>query len=267
MINARTRGAFTLVELLVVMGIIIMLMALLLPAIQGARETARQGACGNNIRELSMGVVTHATKKDRFPGWKATVGGQAVGWVPQIFPYIDQQRKWEQVKANNNAYKEAMQFLWCPSDPPSNLNSDPLQAPYPLSYACNGGASGENNGDMYRDRTAANPPQVSLEDISRAGGLSNRISITENTNLNEWTDVANEYEQAVLTNTVTHLGDPAQRGKAPAANLAVPSSYHKLGFNVGYADGHVEFFVVDRIAGEALPADAQELYLRRMNGS
>lgn len=268
MTTSRPRGGFTLVELLVVMGIIIMLMALLFPAIQAARETARQGACGSQMRELAMGVVTHSAKKDRFPGWKDDAYGGGVGWVAQIFPYIDQGQRWEKVKANNAGYKEALKFLWCPSDPPSNLNSNPLTAPFPLSYACNGGAPGENNGDMFRHRTGANPVRVSMEEISAKGGLSNRICITENTNLDEWTDVASEFEQAVLSTPTTHLGNPDERGKAPSANLAVPSSYHKFGFNVGYADGHVEYFVVDRAtAAEAVPAETLQLYTRQMTGN
>src|SRR5438093_1380156 len=60
---------FTLVELLVVITIIGMLVALLLPAVQGARESARTTQCLNNIGQLAKAMVTYDVSRQNFPGY------------------------------------------------------------------------------------------------------------------------------------------------------------------------------------------------------
>ena len=93
---------FTLVELLVVITIIGILTALLLPAVQAAREAARIGQCQNNLKQLALGCLSHESATRRFPtnGWgphwtgDADMGNdwlQPGGWIYNILPYIEQQ--------------------------------------------------------------------------------------------------------------------------------------------------------------------------------
>lgn len=80
---------FTLVELLVVIAIIGVLVALLLPAIQAAREAARRSQCQNNLKQVALAVQIHHDAFGKFP--KGSAGGEGALWSYYIMPYFEQQ--------------------------------------------------------------------------------------------------------------------------------------------------------------------------------
>lgn len=97
----RTRRGFTLVELLVVIAIIGILIALLLPAVQAAREAGRAAQCKNNLKQMGLATLQHVEKQRHFPtsgwGWRwagepdrGFTNKQPGGWAYNILPFLEQ---------------------------------------------------------------------------------------------------------------------------------------------------------------------------------
>jgi prepilin-type N-terminal cleavage/methylation domain-containing protein len=143
--RAEMRG-FTLVELLVVIAIIGILVALLLPAIQAAREAARRSQCSNNLKQLGIALQNYHDVYKRLP-WNSDVGGPGYAlnpgsewdnfsWIVAALPYLEQQPLYNQINFNvpdgnmnntvgnptNQALRQTIiQGLLCPSNPQDQL--------------------------------------------------------------------------------------------------------------------------------------------------
>ncbi|MBN2291873.1 MAG: DUF1559 domain-containing protein [Pirellulales bacterium] len=118
------KSGFTLVELLVVIAIIGILIALLLPAVQAAREAARRSQCKNNLKQLSLGMITHSTTHGHYPtgGWGGRWTGdsergfgrsQPGGCLFNVLPYIEQETLYHQETAIRTG--SAVATFHCPS--------------------------------------------------------------------------------------------------------------------------------------------------------
>ena len=117
----KKSAAFTLVELLVVITIIGILVALLLPAVQAAREAARRMQCSNNLKQLSLAMLNYEEQNNALPVFSNN-------FAPKVFmmPFIEQQALYDQLEVNltvsdreplRTAVATVVPTFVCPSDP------------------------------------------------------------------------------------------------------------------------------------------------------
>src|SRR5215211_6803307 len=98
------KSAFTLVELLVVIAIIGVLVALLLPAVQAAREAARRMQCTNHLRQLSLSLQNFHDINSTFPKHLSPNGVTGVSWLCLVLPYLEQKSLFDQLQPTLPAY-------------------------------------------------------------------------------------------------------------------------------------------------------------------
>ncbi len=130
----QVRIAFTLVELLVVIAIIGVLVGLLLPAVNAAREAARRTQCINNIRNAGLAVTVHHDAVGNYPSGRNTRDPMGVSWGFRLLPYVEEQAIHDAYDAthrvdddeNSIAMRNPVAIFFCPSrrPPVANRNFD-----------------------------------------------------------------------------------------------------------------------------------------------
>jgi prepilin-type N-terminal cleavage/methylation domain-containing protein/prepilin-type processing-associated H-X9-DG protein len=206
--NACTPGkGFTLVELLVVIAIIGVLVALLLPAVQAAREAARRSQCINNVKQLALACVTYHDTKKAFPpaltyseaaltarGSTPTnmtgVDGNPYhgpNWAIMILPYIEQQtlysrfnlKEYISADVNRDFRGQRIDTMLCPTD--SAFNTQPFEVPAPLgggNWARGNYGANSSMSHMQRDNVAYSPKHTDSAPVWFGTGWAAGLSWT-----------------------------------------------------------------------------------------
>ena len=193
------RQGFTLVELLVVIAIIGVLVALLLPAVQAAREAARRMKCQNHLKQISLALQNYHDTYQRFP--PGGIHSNETSWHVFILPYLEQKNLYDQFNFNAGAFTSGtgqvgrnavalnkVDFYLCPSSPitkmmtskPHDVNLPEIingQVPYTTHYYGIAGPTGPSiQGGAYAENKASEKTHggISLQGIFPNCGVSVR---------------------------------------------------------------------------------------------
>ncbi|MBA2113019.1 DUF1559 domain-containing protein [Bremerella alba] len=218
----KRHSGFTLVELLVVIAIIGVLIALLLPAVQQAREAARRMQCSNNQKQLGLAFHNYHDTYQGFPLGPISVRDNgiqyALGWVPRIFPFIEQGTRLEAMKAidpnyltarspyrnhdTDNPIFGAVPGITCPSSAIGELASDhsaggnfpDAQQQGSLHYRANSGSfdvdldTGSSDSSRYYSRSGIMYPGSKSKFRDITDGTTNTMLLGETSKSRQWTN-------------------------------------------------------------------------------
>jgi len=255
----QPRKAFTLVELLVVIAIIGILVALLLPAVQAAREAARRISCANNLTQLILAVHNYEMTCRMYPPGTINDRGPIVheakgyhhNWLTQLLPYIEERSTFEHVDFSVGVYhannaevrKRRVAVHRCPSDP-SDSNEIRMCGYAGLHHNVDAPIDADNNGIFFLNSDTC------YEDVSDGsahtifigekvidpdldlGWMSGTRSTLRNTGLRLCADL-----DRLLGRHRLASGDK-EPGEAIVGGFG---SYHPGGAQFAFGDGHVTF--------------------------
>ena len=200
--NHIQRRGFTLVELLVVIAIIGILVALLLPAIQSAREAARRSQCQNNIKNVALAVLSYESARKTTPMGmtfnpllEATIGTLSrfeSNWIINILPYLEEQPLYDSFdlkgrindivgSKNYIAHGTSISILLCPSDSNNRVlyeGSAPHHGNWARgNYAGNAGGAYLLKGCVTADQCASSADSDGWKDNKRRGVMGPNVSV------------------------------------------------------------------------------------------
>lgn len=150
---------FTLIELLVVIAVIGILIALLLPAVQTAREAARLTQCANNLRQIGLAIELYEERYEVYPTGRDTSNQWGVSWAFRLLPHLEQVGIYESMDykqradspANAYAMRTPVATFVCPSrrSPKADRNFDDNDSPSRVRGVAAPGDYAANNGRTF----------------------------------------------------------------------------------------------------------------------
>jgi prepilin-type N-terminal cleavage/methylation domain-containing protein/prepilin-type processing-associated H-X9-DG protein len=277
------RRGFTLVELLVVIAIIGILVALLLPAVQAAREAARRTQCQNNLRQLAVAMEQHVEKKHVYPigciGGRQSEDKRCISWNVQLLPFLEYTELWSSFDFTvgshdpvNKAIRETVVGVFlCPSTDSADLYSSSFTwkgAPF-TDYGGLYGVEGTGR-DVEPDESGGSEDTDSPHDSQSAqtlrddslGVMLNEVAVAPKQITDGLSHTASIAELGMrrvpnMNEWVNGLNIFAQEQSTPINGVGLDNeigSPHPGGASLAFCDGHVEFVseLVDQAGLDAM---------------
>ena len=273
MSNPRPAGTrhhgFTLVELLVVIGIIALLISILLPALNKARRSAQEIACASNLKQMGIAMTMYINESEYYPGSYGYSNGKVLAaWAPRLSRFMNDETK----------------VFWCPARAPeqqwpSDFGSDPAKyataAETGWGYLVRGNSSGRRLlNDQY-------PPgargfsygyndwgvfgvDYTVAGVRKQAGLGGDLWTTSGHYVGEVkaSRVRKAAEMIAIADRVEKFENEFAFNIDPSTAAEYPGDIHRGGANVLFCDGHVEWFAQKAlIKTAAIPENAA---MRRM---
>lgn len=276
---ARTRAGFSLVECLTVLAVIGLLAAILLPAVQSARETARRVQCSNNLKQLALGLANYQTAHGTYPGGVNGLGysfhSALLSWLDQsaVFNSVNFQRSAAASPENETIRDSSLNLFLCPSDRavPASTSyagnwspgfrattsegafSGPFERPFTPASFTDGlsvtvsvsewilGAGKGNVRDVRSTVFSAVGSPADVASVASACLSSDKsiLAISSNTKGPPWLEGG--YATSMYNHALGINGPSCTNNGSLLDGVFTAGSPHPGGAHCAYADGHISF--------------------------
>jgi prepilin-type N-terminal cleavage/methylation domain-containing protein/prepilin-type processing-associated H-X9-DG protein len=259
------RQAFTLIEILVVIGVIAVLIGILLPALSQARKAGRTVVCLSNQRQIGIGLMSYANefkewipresgnseetpaRIPKIPAWfKSWTPGQRaqynLSWAFNLRPFLDPQSHSNDDQGNNADKFKASAYYRCPSRPPDDHN---------ITYVNNGIRFRINGSSVIVDENYTKPPMQTNRIYRPVGVLYLTDFADDPGNLrsaNYNNQAASDMHLSIFYDIrrITNINGPSSGGEPTFWRRTAPKR-HGRGANAMYMDGHAALIEPDKL--------------------